>query len=471
MPAEDVSNLQQNIRHIFDKRLLQDTPNCILFEILGWDVHAEFASQWAALKAFMRFHCAAPLWHEHLDAAFHCKRWHDLFPGAAALLQSLGWWTSEQRNCICRTDSSGRLRVFRIGVDAVGVLHEWLSDWHKARALRQCNRVKRSLHRPDPNGTLASGKTLPAPRAAAICRFEGHVAMRQSDGAKFLKQAALATGCSLWHKHFDCNHFGADDERLQCMCGLMYPSRPHLVWCCANTQDKRPSVAEPCHRAEERLFARDIGERPAPPLDEQIQGACDGLADALSSLAEENPFVSVATDGSSNDGVGAWCVFLPGIHSEDQSPFRAEVSALLHVLQAISVLCRHGRPRPRHVLFVSDCLSAIQLVETGTGSARPLGRTCAALRHQCANCHIQLQFQWVPAHGRVVPEWAPTCGVPEFTLRAWNAAADREAKSRMRSLLIGSARAAWARDRKSALAWETAVITAVACIAEQYSTA
>ena len=106
--------MQEEFKTVFDRRLLKDTPFCVLKEILGWNT-----------------------------------------------LEKLEWWADDCGRYIYRADTYGSVRPFKVGHDSPSILHEWLCDFHRERELRQCARIRQKFHLDDPQ--CATGLDLPAP--------------------------------------------------------------------------------------------------------------------------------------------------------------------------------------------------------------------------------------------------------------------------------------------------------------------
>ena len=152
--------MQEEFKTVFDRRLLKDTPFCVLKEILGWNTCPDFASQWATLLAGCRFHCR-PLDTRMTDPALHEVAWPQLFPTIQPVLEKLEWWADDCGRYIYRADTYGSVRRFKVGHDSPSILHEWLCDFHRERELRQCARIRQKFHLDDPQ--CATGLDLPAP--------------------------------------------------------------------------------------------------------------------------------------------------------------------------------------------------------------------------------------------------------------------------------------------------------------------
>ena len=175
IPKEVWQNLRKQVYSVFEAKLLHDTAKCILHEIMGWTVDPHFAIVWSHLCAFIRVQCR--------DPGFQVVggQWYNLLPAAQTILQELGWWHSDDGCFILRADHSGATRHFELGVDNPCVLQEWLADWHRARAVRNCTRIGKRLHRDD--DSLAVGLDLPSPPDPSLCLFAGHVATWKATGS------------------------------------------------------------------------------------------------------------------------------------------------------------------------------------------------------------------------------------------------------------------------------------------------
>ncbi len=452
---------------------MKDTPFCILKEILGWNTWPDFASQWATLLVGCRFHCR-PIDTRMTDPTLQEMLWPQMFPTIQPVLDALQWWADAGGRYIHRTDSYGSVRRFKVGHDSLSILHEWLCDFHRERELRP--RIRRKFHRDDPQ--CATGLDLPGPPERGFCLFAGHRVAWASDGTKYLKHAAMASGGSVWYKFPGSSSFDPGDLRWNCRCGLYKPSRVHLVWSCPETAHLRPPHV-PQHRVEERLFAKVVQERPGPGAVPHFDSYYDDITTAILRCLETSSEVIVATDGSADAqaSVASWCVALPqihrqfagGLHSEDQSAYRGEIAALHVCLRVITTMIAQNFRLPSRVLIACDCLSAMSLVQTGQGKAALLAKELRSLTSMCASNGVILDWQWVPSHGRLVPTWRPHCRYGEAQLRAWNAVADRGAKAECQRLLLHSPRAPWIAACKAAAKWETDTLWSVSRIAEHYA--
>ena len=406
IPADVWQNLRKQVYSVFEAKLLHDTAKCILHEIMGWDVDPHFAINWSHLWAFIRFHCRDP-GRQVVDG-----KWYNALPAAHAILQELGWWPSEDGFCILRTDSSGNTRSFALGMDNPCVLQEWLTDWHRVRAIRNCTRLRKSLHRD--NGSLAVGLDLPRPPDPSLCLFAGHVSTWQATGSIHSKRAAMASGCSFWWKHPQCKELSEADPRLLCACGKAKPSRPHLVWNCPHLANLQHAPLA-SHRVEERLFAKVVPETPPAPHVQSRETTLTAITSAFACMFASSSSRVVATDGSAMDSVAAWSIYIPsletsfalGLTGEDQTPFRAEVEAIHVVLLCMCRLWDEGFQHGVSLVIVTDGSAAISMIHSMHGVVPLLSRKLRSLLQLCEQRGVHIDFQWVPSHGRHVACWRP----------------------------------------------------------------
>ena len=459
IPKEVWQNLRKQVYSVFEAKLLHDTAKCILHEITGWTVDPHFAIVWSHLCAFI--------------PCFQVVggQWYNLLPAAQTVLQELGWWHSDDGCFIFCADHSGATRHFELGVDNPCVLQEWLADWHRVRAVRNCTRIRKRLHRDD--DSLAVGLDLPSPPDPSLCLFAGHVATWKATGSIHSKRAALASGCSFWWKHPHCKEFSENDPRLLCACG-QEPSRPHLVWNCLQFAglQHRPL---PTHCIEERLFAQVVPETPPAPRVHGRTEMLTAITAAFASMFAISPFGVVATDGSAMDSVAAWSVHIPcldtgfalRLHGEDQTSFRAEVEAFDVVLLCLCRLWDEGFQQQVTLVIVTDCTAAISMIHSVHGVSPLLSRKLRSLQQLCERRGVQIIFQWVPSHGRHVASWKPL-HFSEMELRTWNEIADQLARDAASQQLQGSAPHLCAEARRRAYRWEMGTLQAVARIAAAY---
>lgn len=468
-----LSTLAEDARVAFSHKLAKDMPRCLLFEFLGWDAEPMFATARAHLHAASRLASTSRQWHDLAPLDFATARWPALLPQTVATLSQLHWSFSADGTVISRTDVDGCRRSFIVGIDNTAILDDWLREVFRKRALATCNRIKKSMHRSDAHNVgLATGLDLPRPEPG-VALFKGHRALfEHSSGDREIRHACYATGLSHWHFN-PTLRCGPEDPRSACLCGGKLPSRPHLVWCCPCTASHRTHLQMPCDRAQERLFTQVLPEYPAPVQDDP-QVARRNLRQALCDVFDQpSESVFVATDGSADVGVSAWSAFVPqanvcvacGLQGEDQTPFRAEVTAIEEVLQAIQDVAAHVAAPCKKIVVVCDCKSALEICDGRRGSTPLLSVRIGHVIRSLRAIAAALDFVWVPSHGKQVAGWKPQAPISESSLREWNQKADESAHARVRMLSRGSRRAAWHLQAEQAYQWEIRTLRAVASIA------
>ena len=419
---------------------------------MSWKIDPSFATEWAALRVACKFRERPPTWCRLLPSPDFENRTFALFPQAAQVLERWNWQIDQAVTCISRVDASGHFRKFEIGWDSPNIIFQWLLNAHRSTVLRACRRVKESLHREHAFAT-AVGLNLPGIPPDVVCHFAGHKQCFYDIGASLrLRQASLPSGGSFWSCHFG-QFLLPNDPKSKCMCGLVFPSRAHLVWNCPVTAVLRHNIIPPQNRVEERLFARCISEMPAPPpvRDDHV---FDSLCDSLLCIGHQQQLVHVATDGSSKHNVGAWSIVIQGtthgfagpLACEDQSSFRCEVEAFLVLLAAI--LACVGKPGcPETFVVLSDCQEAIRVVEGASCLSPLLAKRAHELLIEAKLGGVDIQIFWVPAHGRVVSSWIPPPTLSDFECRQLNELADCAAKQVMHDQLRGAPRDIWSKHK------------------------
>ena len=171
-------------------------------------------------------------------------------------------------------------------------------------------------------------------------------------------------------------------------------------------------------------------------------------------MDESSLHLPLATDGSTTRSqVAAWGVYFPtagqhftgGIAGEDQSPFRAEVVAIIQTLQGLIYAC-NARPhlaRKKHVILISDCQSALGLCNDCIGGTPLLARQVQQLIRQLQSAVAQLEFLWIPSHGKLVKDTFFPLVFTEAELRKWNDVIDKTVRSKAFEKAVGSNREAW----------------------------
>ena len=300
------------------------------------------------------------------------------------------------------------------------------------------------------------------------CHFalRGHQLLGR-EGPLEVRRAAHATGGTGWHMAAKLQL--PPQLQTACMCGARNPSRPHLVWNCPQTEVLRGGIQAPGNRAQERLFAAPLGQYPAPPEPTDYSFFLNALSQHLDKLASSGEDIIVATDGSSDKGVGACAVacnrevFAMGDGREDQTPFKYEMLAILVLLRAI---CQISIPETCKIFILSDCQAALLAIQHPWNCSLPAWAHEAASRCRqlrCAGSH--LSFQWVPSHGKQ-PAWAPDIPLEATYCRFLNGKADEAANQCRRTRTSGSQHHMWYEQRDIAAQWESDVIHIAAASAK-----
>ena len=168
----------------------------------------------------------------------------------------------------------------------------------------------------------------------------------------------------------------------------------------------------------------------------------------------------------------AWCQTLSVNHSssgdgsEDQSPFKQELNAILYAAKGMTQAAKRGARG--HVYLLTDCQAAILAVQTIDGhTACPcLVRDIRLLLQQASQAGIEHTWIWVPSHGKS-PKWTPPPGHCADHLRALNAHADVAAANAWSRRLQGSLRQKWHELADAATQWEYQTIHVAAKAAER----
>ncbi|CAE7723733.1 rbcL [Symbiodinium sp. CCMP2592] len=375
IPKAEISRLASAILAVTNYKHACDTPALAVWEVMGWHCHPGFARHWAALRGAMSLACRPPCWLEEASLTFAARKWPSLLPVAAEVLRELGWWADPEGAFICRRDRLGTLRRYAIGFDAEGLVRVAAGETEE----------------------LAQGSALPGVPRGSLVLLQGHKQCYFAATDRTARNSAMATGCSV-------AKLGTPIDRL--------PSRPHLLWQCSNTATLRPGCAAPTNRAEERLLARVVPEMPASPGVVGRDMDIDSLAALLDGRFEAEGIAYVGSDGSSVMAVAAWSVAVHeaatvagGVVGEDQSPYRAEVEALLSLFEALSLCRRRGT-----LVVVSDCQSALAAVQ-GKGNAVKLVARLCELHSLCCARGFLIHMFWIPSHGKIAPaRWVVPMG-------------------------------------------------------------
>ena len=485
---KELRAIADELYHMLQSNFLRDTPRLLLHELLGWRTEPHFACDLAALRAVGRYLSNTPAWKDHVPIAEAFDSWMAVLPQAAQVIDRFGWQVLKGGKQLSRCDDLARQRFFNFGYDSPQVLEEWLSVEYRRMFLNRCGRVRQRLHR---DGQFASGMDLPAPVMQDLC-FAGHRQLFHQAPSLSVRRAAAGTGGSFWYWAAG-SKIGPEDERSMCLCKAREPSRAHLTWTCPATAHLRGGLEVPTDRCEERLLAKPLPQWPPAPVCLDEQGFVEQLAeDALQAAAEadalydedldfqdfagdfKDRWMIAATDGSARDGVAAYSVVFPGGRgggsgdaSEDQSPFRAELKALLILFQAMLRAQDQGI-EPRVLWVVVDCQSALDALTTPGASCLPLLAAEAAAGLRALKLSgWQVHTFWCPSHGKK-PEWTAPGPLQHHLCRLLNEEADAQARRAMERRRAGSLRVRWKQLAAEAEEWEKRAIYASAKASDIY---
>ena len=466
---EDLIAVKHEIFSLFNPWYGQEAARVLIFEHLSWHLEPEFATDLACIREIWRFIAKAPTWTDTcpLDVAF--PKWHEVFPRAQAVLDSLNWHMSADGQSLQRFDLSGTLRKLEVGVDSFRCVQAWLIEHFRRSYMQKTGRVVQSFHRPDPN--LARGLDLPAPPANHSYAFSGHRICHDEARDSYLHHASSVTGGSAWFLNAGQRFFNSTVQST-CMCGAPQPSRVHLTWCCPHTQDLREGLRPPTDRAQERLFCQPVPTMPPAPHGLDLDDLVGELVLNLSGCLLSGRPLYVATDGGSKDDVGSFAIHFEGqshgagTGHEDQSAFRQELNALLFLSRSLRMVADNGIRG--QVFVICDCQSAISAIEASTTKSacpRLVQEIKQNLQHACI-AHLFISFIWVPSHQKHVT-WRPAGGHDAALLRHLNDRADAHCTEVLMRRLQGSLRQRWHVLAANATKWEYHAIHAAAKGAER----
>ena len=109
----------------------------LCYELGDWTFHPALARDFAAFRDAVRVQGRHPVWIEEASVRFAAKRWPELLPVTKDVMRDLGRWS----------DGAGSFLYRRDAVHSLDVLFEWLVDAYRRRAVAECPRVAKSLHR------------------------------------------------------------------------------------------------------------------------------------------------------------------------------------------------------------------------------------------------------------------------------------------------------------------------------------
>ena len=455
-PPDTLEAIRQSASAVLRASMTHEAPRVLVGQVLGWTLDVGWVADWSALSAMSRALVHQPEWHEHLSLQELAFLRTSSLPGASATLQRLQWRLDPQARSLQRTDDAGRCRTYRFGEDSPAVLKQWLTEAHVATATQNCGRIRRKLHRQDPS--LAVGLDLPRPEGCVRFAFQGHRQVYAKATTRAAKFAALACGGTGWHYTAK----NPSHTPAQCLCSKSWPSRAHLLWNCPYFEEDRADLPFPVNRVEERLLGRPIPEYPPAPAADGL-GMQPQVLQLLEQAAKDNQVdLLLATDGSSEHGIGAFAVAcesprleLAGADSgEDQTPFRMELLGILNVLEALKLT---DYPH-QHATILVDCESAMKAVCCpGSCKYSALAAKAKQAGDAARQRGITWQMVWVPSHGKK-PSWTPKSPLQAAVCRSLNQAADDAANRLRRDRSVQAARVAWHQQLRQAEKQEMAAV-------------
>ena len=455
---KEVARVRADTQAMLQPQLAKDAPFVLVWAAHGWQFEPQCVLNWRAVQVALRVVARPPVWLREEEPSGTLPPWQQLVPVAADVCRHLGWTLSQAGSAITRVDDYGVSRVFLPGVDHFRILRDWVIDAFKQKAILDTARVRQNYHRADPS--RACGLALPRPAPNARYALLGHASLATDDNLA-VRRAALASGGSGWYAA--ARKQVPRQFEVICCCGLKWPSRPHVTWNCACTSQFRSRLELPTDRAQERLFAAPLLELPAAPAAEPLGDLVPKLVQHLEALLRQDAEVVVATDGSSDEDVGAMAIvttyadFACGDSAEDQSPFKFELLALLTLFRALVRVQASGRVR-----VLTDCQAAQQAVANPEACCLGVSaREAADLFRLLQSSRLSVSLHWVPSHNKQ-QSWVPPSGLLAGECRALNDKADSAANACRVCRAADSNRVAWHRDKRRAMKWECDVIFAAA---------
>ena len=464
--SDDLQEIRSEIVTVFSKSFAAGFAAVCLYEALGWQLHPDFACDLGTLRVLWKASVLSPGWLDYVPLSEAKFLWQQMLPEAPALLSRLRWTMQPDGSELSRRDTAGRLRVLRPGLDGFSVVFKWLRQHYRQSLVAGTGRVKHSYHRDEAG--LAMGLALPKPDFSLDYHFDGlHEALKL--GLRGADLAALGAGNSCWFYNAGGNY---EEHHWQCLCGLRRPSRAHLLWACDKTAHLRTGLRAPRDRCEERLLLLGVPEQPPAPAALDPGGFFEDLVEEIVVQLQLNPAVLfLATDGSEHLDVGSYAVAVHpggytaalGNNDEDQAAFKQELlgfcMAATALRAAVSATGWTGR-----AVFVLDCQSALQVVLQKGLRFNYLLKLVEQVRlplRDLASVGVQLQYVWVPSHGKK-PNWCAPSGLCSDLLRYLNDLVDKAAADcRLRRGGQGG-RVEWWQRRSAASKWELGAILASA---------
>ncbi|CAE7777915.1 unnamed protein product, partial [Symbiodinium sp. CCMP2456] len=371
--AEDARALRRDFLFRVGSATARDKAVPLCLAVVGYECDPCFMRHWSVLHELIRLRSRTRAWQDTAPLSVALRPLGQTLPIVSSILRELGWQLSADE----RSSTLGSL-----------------TDFHRRADVRSCGRLRLDYHRSDQG--LATGPSLPVP-AEPLCLFAGHHKL-YGTGSRALDKLCLGHGCSAWDRQ-KAQHL---EVLPSCVCGLEAPSRPHLLWGCAHFPQCSAAVGAPRDRIQERLLGCAVPEWPAPPPVIDTSEVVEDLAEALrTAWVPERPWLHVATDGSCHAEVASFSVVLDqgtevaaGVEGEDQSAYKAELSALALLVRAALCLEVVGT-----LWVVVDCKSLLDAV-AGRGSLSALVSQITAGLAVLNARGLLLKLEWVPSHGK-----------------------------------------------------------------------
>ncbi|CAE7401334.1 unnamed protein product [Symbiodinium microadriaticum] len=448
--ADDLREIRGEIVTVFSKSFAAGFAAVCLYEALGWQLHPDFACDLGTLRVLWKACVLSPRWLDYVPLSEAKFVWQQMLPEAPALLSKLRWSMQPDGSELTRRDTAGRLRVLRPGLDGFSVVFKWLRQLYRQNLVACAGRVKRSYHRHAAG--LATGLDLPKPDFSLDYHFDGlHEALTL--GLRGTDLAALGAGNSCWFY----NAGGGYEEhhsRWQCLCGLSHPSRVHLLWACDKTAHLRTGLRDPRDRCEERLLLHGVPEQPPAPAALDPGGFFEDLVEEIRVQLELNPAVLfLATDGSEHFET----------LTSDQTAYKQELLGFCMAAKALGAAA-YATGWSGRAVFVLDCQSALQVVLQEGLRFNYLLKLVEQVRlplRDLASAGVQLQYVWVPSHGKK-PSWCAPPGLCSDLLRYLNDLVDKAAADCRQRRGGQGGRVEWWQRRSAASKWDLGAILASA---------
>ncbi|CAE7531982.1 unnamed protein product, partial [Symbiodinium microadriaticum] len=471
MPPQDLATVKNEVLNSFENIFKVNAARALIFETVGWQLEPSFALDSACLRTWWKLAASPPDWTECLPLAA-INDWLQVLPRLSEVLLRYHWWIGADGRSLLRHDDTGQVRQVRCGYDSFDVVLAWMVQVFRDRYVLKAPRVKRRLHRDDV--TRATGLDLPPPSPGSHFYLNGRLSLLDSGGS-VLNYATWTSGGTAWH-YTAGRKVDDNDAQSTCLCGLKWPSRPHLLWKCPSTADLRVGLTPPSHRAAERMLLLDLPEWPAAPRSIDPGGLLEELCDELCRRHRE-PVIYLAVDGSEKDHVGAFAVTVEpqrvtvkgSRDDEDQTPFKQEILSLRLAVQAVSSMTARVDFAGVFV-FIGDCKAALRAAEPACVADKlalpSLVRETQQAFRELDRTGVRYWVIWVPSHGKK-PEWRAPEDLCGSLLRDLNDSVDCSARDAMNRRWRGSARARWFEAWRGNLEWQDRAVHAAAAASER----